>query len=337
MAHLLHCQDLDDADMEALFDYLYHRDRVPERRSRGCGECGGGVEWDDVHAYNICADCGLVQPDILPPSADSCWDDQERISVWAREGYRPIHHWHERMAQYHLQESRICGEHWGIILGALRTAKPAALCKETIRRLLRSVKLQRYNENWLQIVHRITGHMPPAIDPAEMHLLDTVFEGIAAPFRLFKQKGRKNLLNYNFILYKLLQLIGRTDTLCYFPQLKTRVKWLELDRVWGLICEYQGWEVFALEEPPKLSIKLTPEMWSGLDRQVLAAAWEFATQGPGAWKKKVSTHTYCNKAILKSYQYSAARSLALLKMKPLPLGAGRAAREKAKRYLKRRK
>jgi hypothetical protein len=54
-------------------------------------------------------------------------------------------------------------------------------------------------------------------------------EGIAAPFRLFKQKGRKNLLNYNFILYKLLQLIDRQDTLCYFPQLKTRAKWLELD------------------------------------------------------------------------------------------------------------
>jgi hypothetical protein len=323
--------------MEQLFDYLHHRDRVPERGPSGCRECGGCVGWDDDHACDICQDCGLVQPGCLPPSNDCCFDDQERISIWAREGYRPIHHWHERMAQYHLQESRICGEHWGIILGALRAAKPAALCKETIRRLLRSVKLQRYNENWLQIIHRVTGHIPPAIDPAEMDLLDTVFEGIAAPFRLFKQQARKNLLNYNFILYKLLQLIGRTDTLCYFPQLKTRAKWLELDRVWGLICEYQDWQTFALEEPPKLSIKLTPEMWTGVERQVLAAAWEFAEQGPGAWKKKVNAHTYCNKAILKSYQRSAARSLARITLKPLPLGAGRAAQARAKAHLRRRR
>lgn len=323
--------------MEALFDYLHNRPSVPERGPRGCGECGGDVEWDDDHAYNICTECGLVQPDILPPSTESCWDDQERICIWAREGYRPIHHWHERMAQYHLQESRICGEHWGIILGALRDAKPQALCKETIRRLLRSVKLQRYNENWLQIMYRVTGHMPPAIDPGEMDMLDTVFEGIAAPFRLFKQAARKNLLNYNFILYKLLQLLGRTDTLCYFPQLKTRAKWLELDRVWTLICEYQDWQIFPLEEPPKLSVKLTAEMWLGLDRQVLAAAWEFAMQGPGAWKKKVNTHTYCNKGILKSYQRSATRSLQKLKMKPLPMGAGRSAQVRAKKYLGRRR
>ena len=336
MAHLLHCTDLDDADMETLFDYLHHRDGVPERRPRGCGECGGLGQWDDINAYNICEGCGLVQDSVLPPSNEAGWDDQERISIWHREGYRPIHHWHERMAQYHLQESRICGEHWGIILGALRAAKPAALCKETIRRLLRSVKLQRYNENWLQIMHRVTGHIPPAIDPAEMEMLDTVFVGIAAPFRLFKQQGRKNLLNYNFILYKLLQLIGRTDTLCYFPQLKTRSKWLELDRVWGLISEYQDWHVFAAEEPPRLVVKLTVDTWAGLERQVLSAAWEFAEQGPGAWKKKVNTHTYCNKAILKSYERDATRTLARITYKPLPW-SGRAAQVRAKKLLKRKR
>jgi muconolactone delta-isomerase len=200
-----------------------------------------------------------------------------------------------------------------------------------------SKPLEHYDsDHWLQIMHRVTAHIPPAIGPAEMELLDTVFEGIAAPFRLFKQAGRKNLLNYNFILFKLLQLVGRHDALCYFPQLKTRAKWLELDRVWTRICEYQQWALFALEEPPKLVVKLTPRMWLDLDTQALSAAWEFAEQGPGAWKKKVHTHSYCNKAILKTYKRTAARTLATQTTKALPW-SGRATQLRARACLRRRK
>jgi hypothetical protein len=104
------------------------------------------------------------------------------------------------------------------------------------------VKLQRYNENWLQIIYRLTGYKPPQLCKRDLLLLDTIFEGVCVPFGLFKPKGRKNLLNYNFLLYRLLQLVGRNDAHCHFPQLKTKSKWEDLNRIWAKIREYNDWE-----------------------------------------------------------------------------------------------
>lgn len=105
----------------------------------------------------MCMDCCLVQPGRV--YYVEAWEDQERITVMPREGYKPIHHWHERLAQYHLPETAICPAHWVVIIEALLNARPKALCKETFRKILWNVKLQRYNENWLQLVE-IDYHQP---------------------------------------------------------------------------------------------------------------------------------------------------------------------------------
>jgi hypothetical protein len=57
-----------------------------------------------------------------------------------------------------------------------------------------------------------------------MLTLDKIFEGVCVPFGLFKPEGGKILLNYNFLLYRLLQLVGRTDALCHFPPAEDQVQ-----------------------------------------------------------------------------------------------------------------
>lgn len=312
MAHLLEKDpgELSADDMRELFDYLRGVPVDAQRRTDACAECKGyNVLLNEELGHYSCADCGVVQSWSYYVES---WDDQERITVRPRDGYKPIHHWHERMAQYHLQETPICAEHWGAILAALRAAKPRALCKETLRRVLRSIKLQRYNENWLQIIHRLTGYRPPPLHPAELQTLDVIFEGMIEPFRHFKPAARKNLLNYNFIIYRMLQLINRTDALPHFPQLKTRQKWLELDAVWEKICDYHDWAYLPMPEQQWLAVPMCDAAWERAESQ------QYLAQTTTAVARPARVHTYANRQLLRQMQRTAALHEALRSAPRLP-------------------
>lgn len=305
MAHLLEAEELDELGMEHLFDYLRGRSLKPERRSNTCLHCNGDVVLDPEGGFYVCVSCGVVVNG-RAYYVDS-WDDQDRCTVPPREGYKPIHHWHERIAQYHLEETRICAADWMAIVEALLLARPKQLCKETIRKILRGIRLQRYNENWLQIINRVTGYVPPRLLQNELILLDKVFDGVCAPFHLFKSKARKNLLNYNFVLYRLFELIGRHDGLRHFPQLKTRSKWLELDRVWAQICAFNRWEHPAYDGHAWLSIPMSDVAWSRVEAELFDAAFECAScSDKGRPKRARPTHNFAARKILRVFSNAAA-------------------------------
>jgi hypothetical protein len=335
MAHLLEADDLDENDIGELFDYLRGRSSLPDKRSERCVECRGYVVLNPEAGDYVCVECGLCQPGRA--YYVECWDDQERITVGPREGYKPIHHWHERLSQYHLQESAINPEHWATILDQLLTARPKALCKETIRKILRTAKLQRYNENWLQIINRVTGYVPPRIEQNEVLLLDRIFEGVCVPFSLFKPAARKNLLNYNFVLYRLFELIGRGDCLCHFPQLKTHAKWLELDRVWGQICEYNDWQHPPYEAQTWLAVPMTEAAWLRVDRLTFDAAWDVGLERVygKAPRLRKPTHSYASRRILSAYARESALQQSITATAPLPRGRHSAMTQRsAKRRLR---
>ena len=270
---LLQGGDMSEGDMGDLFALLRGGGTDAEQRGDQCSECAGPVYLDPERAHHFCGECSLVQ---FPRYhfAD-CYEDNERITCAPREGYKPVHHLHERLAQYHLMETSICPADWATIVERLLFERPAVLDKESVRRLLRKCNLQRYNESWLQVIHRVTKYRPPPISQGQTLMLARIFEGVQEPFRLFKLYARKNLLNYNFMLFRLLQLLGRDDALPHFPQLKTRGKWEELDRVWGLICEFHGWA-----HPPVdlaafrwLRVPLGAEVWPRLEADLLKATW----------------------------------------------------------------
>lgn len=101
-------------------------------------------------------------------------------------------------------ETATCPADWMLSVERLLHERPAFLDKESVRLLLRKCKLQRYNESWLQVIYRVTKYRPPPISQNETLILARIFEGVQELFRLFKLHSRKNLLNYNFLLFRLL-------------------------------------------------------------------------------------------------------------------------------------
>ena len=316
MAHLLDAEYMDEDDIGRLLDYVRVTASEPRRRSDRCSECAGPVSLDAEAGDYVCTACGLVQADCR--YYVECWEDTERITVAPREGYKPIHHWHERLTQYHLQESCICVEHWAQILEAIAAQKLTVLSKESIRKLLRSIKLQRYNENWLQIMNRLCNYVPPKLSHTEVMFMDRVFDGVCAAFVVFRPATRKNLLNYNFILFRLLQLMGKErDVLCHFPQLKTKVKWAELDRIWGHICEYNDWEHMAYEELAPLEVQIEADE---LFKQTITSAWVRAQPDYVPKPSRKRTHSFGNRVILNAYSSAARQQTAMRAWTPAVAG-----------------
>ena len=96
--------------------------------------------------------------------------------------YKRIHHWHERISQMLLMESRIPNEKMLLIAEKLCDGTYSVLNKDIIRSVLRSLKMQPYIEKWLQIIQRITGIAPPVPGVLLIRQLDTMFIELQRPF-----------------------------------------------------------------------------------------------------------------------------------------------------------
>ena len=116
--------------------------------------------------------------------------------------YKRIHHWHERVSQLLIMESRIPPEHMVAIGTRLLDGTHAVISKDTIRGVLRSLNLQVYIEKWLQIIERCTGIYPPCPGPIILERLDQQFKEIEKPFLVTKPDTRRNFLNYMRALYR---------------------------------------------------------------------------------------------------------------------------------------
>jgi hypothetical protein len=72
-----------------------------------------------------------------------------------------------------------------------------------------------------------------------------MFDEIQIPFEKYCKivcPARKNFLNYNYIFYKMCQLLSKDEFLSFFPLLKSREKLYEHDLIWKGICNDLRWE-----------------------------------------------------------------------------------------------
>ena len=158
--------------------------------------------------------------------------------------YKRLHHFHERISQLMLQESVIPKEHFESITHKLR--EYPVINKSSVRAVLRSLKMQKYIEKWLQIAWRVTKCKPPELPNCLNMKLDDLFIRIQAPFEKFKPDKRKNFLNYNYTFHRFFQMLQCPQFSMFFPLIKSKQKRVILDEVWRKICEELCWRYTPL-------------------------------------------------------------------------------------------
>ena len=74
-----------------------------------------------------------------------------------------------------------------------------------------------------------------------------VFDVVSTIYDKYKPNDKKSFLNYSFVLKQILIVLGKNDYVKYIPQLKTKSRQKELERIWELITKDPEW-VAALQK-----------------------------------------------------------------------------------------
>ena len=82
-----------------------------------------------------------------------------------------------------------------------------------------NLKYNKYYEHIPTIINEFCGLPAPRMTPELEQQLKIMFDEIQNPFEKYSKivcPFRKNFLNYNFIFYKMCQLLGKDEFLSYF-------------------------------------------------------------------------------------------------------------------------
>ena len=109
--------------------------------------------------------------------------------------------------------------------------------------ILKRNELMIYKDSIHFIFFKLSGKSFPHIMTKEYNSILNVFNVVSSIYYKYKPKGRKNFLNYYFVLKKILIMLGKVEYAKYVPPLKTHSKQNELERVWELITKDPEWAV----------------------------------------------------------------------------------------------
>jgi hypothetical protein len=252
-------ESMEQADIDrafAEFDLIRPHPAPALRHAMLCVGCGSerytfNNSGSNEAGSRVCDDCGVVQP------GNVIFEQMfGRKCAKHTSNYKRIHHWHERISQLLIMESRIPPEHMVAIGTRLLDGSHAVISKDTIRGVLRSLNLQVYIEKWLQIIERCTGIYPPCPGPVILERLDHQFKEIEKPFLVTKPDSRRNFLNYNYVFSRLLQRMDCAKFCMFFPLIRSKQKLRNLDETWAKMTTLMGWPSEPLQLVAPFAVKL---------------------------------------------------------------------------------
>jgi hypothetical protein len=122
---------------------------------------------------------------------------------------------------------------------------PKLISYSLVKTHLRKLKYSNYYEHIPTIINEFCGIRAPVLTPEMEQQLKIMFDQIQGPFEKWCKivsPHRKNFLNYNYVFYKMCQILHRTEFLIWFSLLKSREKLYEHDLIWKGICKELNWK-----------------------------------------------------------------------------------------------
>lgn len=220
-----------------------------------CDHCHNKLDInDDNNKENItCANCGKITI-IFRDEFKNNKDENIiiRNSIYIRKNH--FREWLNHLQGRCNDSKKISKELLDIIDKEIKSMKIKSedLTRDMLRKILKKNKLSKYYDHEIQILYLINGKKPLFICKETEVILTEYFEKTEIAFEEYKKieykkyenKGRKNLLRYSYILYKLCELLELDEYLSHFSLLKDRLKKLEQDKIWKYICRYNNWTFY---------------------------------------------------------------------------------------------
>ena len=199
---------------------------------------------------SVCINCGLSINTLYNDESIPIYtENTEQVIVF---NYKRNNHFQECLNQLQAKENTTIPQQ--IIKDLIFEFKkynitnPKLFTNSLIKSYLKKLKYNKYYEHIPTIINEFCGLPAPTMTPELEQQLKIMFDEIQTPFEKYSKivcPFRKNFLNYNFIFYKMCQLLGKDEFLSYFSMLKNRERLYEHDLIWKGICNDLHWEFIA--------------------------------------------------------------------------------------------
>ena len=207
----------------------------------GCA-CGG-TEMTETGGVSVCLQCG-AETGLLSSDAGGrdVFRDKHNFN------YRRINHFTEIMNQIQAKETTdISAELMSQILLELkkmRITNMALITREQIRGILKKIGKDSYYDHVHYIMVHLSGRNPNPLSSTDIERLNERFNEAQSYWFVHRPDHRRNFIGYNYVVYKLFELLELDEFKQYCPLLKTRDKLVEYDHVWRNICRDLRWEFY---------------------------------------------------------------------------------------------
>jgi hypothetical protein len=213
--------------------------------TRKCGECNIEQIINQTDGLVVCSECGNA--DIILIDSDKP-NYKEPIPDNSAYTYKRMNHLNELLSQLQAKESTaIPKEVYDKILAEISKSKKLSenlslLTPIIMRKILKKLGLYNYYEHIPHIINKLNKVPPPRFTREMEDKIRMMFKEIQEPFQKYCPKGRKNFLNYSYVIHKFCELLELDDFLPHLPLLKNNDKLQTQDKIWKKICDHLEWE-----------------------------------------------------------------------------------------------
>jgi len=211
-----------------------------------CKFCGSNLNMASSEGETLCVVCGYTKDSVLEGVKMSYKDSSTRQTSenysYSKCGHLDFHLSHLQGKPVPLPETLIPKlkeliEYDGV--------KPKSLTIIKIRGYLKRIGETQFYENANYIIELLGGAKSPKLDKDFIELVRSLFARLLVPFRNIRKelfsntnnKDRRNLVIYNFILYKIFDMLDRQDLLKFLCLLKTTKINIQLEYFWYVTCK----------------------------------------------------------------------------------------------------
>jgi len=210
-----------------------------------CESCGDPLAYSPVTAQMLCTSCGRTTIHFEGGTRGLNYNEQVEYASKRSFTYKRISHFVECLnASQAKQNTSIPDE----VVNAMRQEmkkyrlNPEDVTSTHIRSFLKRRGLSKFYEHVNYILSLINHTKRTSLPKHVEETLIKMFIATQQPFESVTDSDRVNFLRYNYIIYKLLEIMGETEYLEMFPLLKSRHKLIQHDQVWKKICEHPSLE-----------------------------------------------------------------------------------------------
>lgn len=219
-------------------NYVSYRN-LYDYSSNYCSKCQNLLEM--LNGYGVCLVCGLCNTNLLHESETLSWQETKDLNYRPQFTYDRVTHLDDWLRRFQAKGHRTIPQEIidKVILEAHkeRIKDLNQLTEDKIKKYLKKLELKDYYDNVISIINRINNRQPFVLTPEIEFKIKEMFKQIQIPFEKFKQKNRKSMLSYSYLLNKFFLILELPEFSKYFFLLKSADKLRQQDETFKKIVD----------------------------------------------------------------------------------------------------